>query len=659
MTDKFCRERFLSCSEAAPLLTLMWNIALVYVVYAIARLVFFCLNYDLLSAALNDGVGAIIKGALVFDTSAIVYTNALYIILMLFPLHLKECEPYHKLLKWLWIVTNLTALVLNMADAVYFPYTLRRTTTTVFGEFAREQNLVSIVAVEVARHWYLVLLVIIVAWGMWRMYARPRLVRHHINPLRYTLSYVGILLVVVALCVAGMRGGFTTAVRPVTVSNANQYVSSPTHAALVLNTPFSLIRTIGKNVFEDPHYFADETALEQVYTPVHTPPDTAVLKHRNVVVLIVESFGREYIGAYNKGLDNGQYEGYTPFVDSLLTRSLTFTRTFCNGRKSIDGMPSILSSIPMIAEPFFLTPASMNHVGGIASLLGAKGWQTAFFHGAQNGSMGFQAFARSTGFGAYYGRDEFNADPRYRGDKDFDGTWAIWDEPFLQFYCDKMSEMQQPFMTAVFTASSHHPFAIPDEYENTFESGQLEIHRCIRYTDYALKRFFDSASQQPWYNNTLFVLTGDHTNMSAYDCYKTDLGIFSSPILLFDPSGELLQPGVIDAVAQQTDIMPTVLGLLGYDEPYVAFGIDALSTPATDTWAFSYLNGIYQLVQGGLLLQYDGSKVTGLYRLDDTLLVNNLVGQEQYVAQSEKMLSFLQAFIQQYMSRMTTDRLIL
>ena len=95
-------------------------------------------------------------------------------------------------------------------------------------------------------------------------------------------------------------------------------------------------------------------------------------------------------------------------------------------------MPSILSSIPMFVEPFFLTPASMNHVSGIARLLADEGYETAFFHGAQRGSMGFQAFANATGFKDYYGREDFDADSRFGNDDDFDGTWAIWDEPFLR-----------------------------------------------------------------------------------------------------------------------------------------------------------------------------------------------------------------------------------
>jgi len=221
--------------------------------------------------------------------------------------------------------------------------------------------------------------------------------------MRYYAVQTLCLLVFVPVCIIGMRGGATTAVRPITISNANQYADTPMMAALVLNTPFSLIRTIDKPIFTVPQYFAQDE-LDRIYTPLHLPQDSIVTRRKNVVVIIVESFGREYIGGYNRWLDGGSYKGYTPFTDSLMQHSATWLYSYCNGRKSIDGMPSILSSIPMFVEPFFLTPSSMNDVSGLAGELKHKGYYSAFFHGAENGSMGFQAFARTTGFDSYFGR---------------------------------------------------------------------------------------------------------------------------------------------------------------------------------------------------------------------------------------------------------------
>ena len=408
-------------------------------------------------------------------------------------------------------------------------------------------------------------------------------------------------------------------------------------------------------MFADPGYYTQEE-LDSIYSPVHTSADSLTLRKKNVVILILESFGREYIGAYNQ--DSG-FKGYTPFVDSLLQRSVTFEYTYGNGRKSVDGMPSILSSIPRFIEPFFLTPASLNQVSGIAGELGKNGYYSAFFHGAENGSMGFEAFAHATGYNDYLGRTEYNQDKRFGGDKDFDGMWAIWDEEFLQFYALQMSEMREPFVTTVFTASSHHPYVVPERYRNIYvdEPGDDNImHKCIRYTDHALERFFETASQQPWYENTLFVLTADHTNLSSCPEYQTELGLVSVPILFFDPSGDL-QPGIRPGIAQQIDIMPTVLNYLGYNRPYVAFGIDLFNTPADQTWLVGHNNGLYFYSQGDYVIFFtENGTLKAIYNYkDDWFMHHNLLGTTGTIEQ--QMERQLKAIIQSYMQRMINDEL--
>jgi phosphoglycerol transferase MdoB-like AlkP superfamily enzyme len=638
-------KQILNKSYSSVVATL-WNLLLVYLVYQIARYEYYLENVNYLSYTSD-----VFKGGLLFDTSAIIYTNALYIVLMLLPWHKKENRKYHLFCKWFYLIVNGIAFAINLTDSVYFQYTMRRTTTTVFDEFANENNLGSIIGTEFLNHCYLVLLFVIVMILLWILYVTPRAIS---NLRYYYIANTVSLLIGIPLSVAGIRGGFTTDVRPITVSNANQYASRPVDAALVLNTSFSLIRTIGKNVFVVPEYYSNSQEFERIYSPVHYPSQSSltsdtVFTKKNVVVLIVESFGREYIGALNKDLEGGRYKGYTPFTDSLVNKSITFRYSYSNGRKSIDGMPSILSSIPMFMEPFILTPASMNDYTGLAGILAKEGYETAFFHGAQNGSMGFQAFANKTGFQKYFGRTEYEA---AKGTDDFDGTWAIWDEQFMQFYAEEMSKMKQPFMTALFTASSHHPFVLPEKYTKDFPEENLPIHKCIRYTDMAIGKFFETAQKQPWFANTIFVLTSDHTNMSDHAEYQTDLGAFCSPIIIYDPS---VSGGMQDKIAQQIDILPTILGLLGYHKKYLSFGIDVLNTPAEDTWAVNYLNGIYQYVKHGCVLQFDGTNTKAVYSLHDRLMKNNLIGKVEEQSQMELE---LKAIIQQYMERMVQNRLI-
>jgi len=639
------------------LLYLVYDIALVYFCFFVCRAIFLLCNLDFYSTGVfGENFWTLFRGSLVFDTSGIIYVNLLFIVMAIFPLHFKErAKAYSYLLKGVYVLFNAIGIIANLVDVVYFRWTNRRSTGSVFQEFANEDNVSQILLGELASHWYLVLALALMVWLLIRLYRSPLAtspLKDIIGGIRYYVFRLITATVIVLLCVAGIRGGIDRSTRPITISNANQYIQNPIQAPLVLNTPFSIIRTLGNKTFVDPRYFDTQEQLRAVYSPVHQPCDTVDFCRKNVVVLIVESFGREYIGAYNRDLENGNYKGYTPFVDSLIEHSLIFEHSYVNGRKSIDGMPSVLSGIPYFIEPFFLTPAALNHLDGLAVELGMAGYETAFFHGAKNGSMGFQAFANATGFQKYYGRTEFDEAPQYGGESEFDGNWAIWDEPFLQYYADEMGKMREPFMTAVFTASNHHPYVIPDKYKDKYPEEGIEIHKCVRYTDNALRRFFDNARRQKWFSNTVFVICSDHTNLSDHDEYQTDLGLFGGPVIFYAP-GDSTLVGRRPGIAQQIDVMPTILSYLGYNKPYISFGIDLLSTPPEKTFAVSYFNGVYQILMNGYFVQFDGQKVTAVYDISDKLLKNNLIG----TVDVDDTVEYLKAIIQQYMSRMIEDRL--
>ena len=649
---------------AKSFLNVAFDIALVYFCYFLCRVVFLAANYSYYEGKiLTDNFFNLVKGSLVFDTAGIIYMNLPFLALALLPLHFKELSRvYSIIVKSVYVVFNMIGVVANLCDVVYFRYTGRRTTGTVFAEFSNEDNLTSVFATETLHSWYLVVIGIAILLMLIVLYQNP-LVDKKLSGARNYIKYYALRAVsmtaVLLLCIAGIRGGIDRSTRPITISNANQYISNPVEAPLILNTPFSLVRTFNKKPFVTPSYFTNDE-LESIYTPVHQPVDSIVQnapgKGRNVVVIIIESFAREFIGTYNPTLENGQYRGYTPFIDSLMQHSLWFYDSFTNGRKSIDGMPSVLSSIPYFIEPFFLTPAALNSLDGLAVELKNKGYYSAFFHGAKNGSMGFEAFARATGFDDYFGRTEFDQNPDFGGEAEFDGFWAIWDEPFLQFYCHEMSKFKEPFMTAVFTASSHHPYQIPQKYVSRFAEGPLPVHKGIRYTDYSLRRFFDEASRQPWFNNTVFAICSDHTNLTDHAEYQTDLGVFTGPVIFYAP-GDSTFIGGRSGIAQQIDVMPTLLSYLGYDQPYIAFGQDLLNTPESEKFAVSYCNGIYQIVMNGYLLQFDGNQTKAVYALSDKLLENNLIGQIDS-QQQMKMETKLKAIIQQYMSRMNEDRMV-
>lgn len=644
----------------------IYNVAMAYVVYMICRVAFLWENYETFGKELSSlEFGNVMTGCWYFDSSAICYTLAIYLLLVMAPCHIKENQSWHKSVKWVYLLIMTMAIIANLCDAVYYPFTGRRSTLTVFNEFSNDSNIGGIVGYELMNHWYLVLLAIVLVYGMYKLYRLPHKETMKLEGrqqyVTYYVSNLALFAFMIWVTVVGMRGGATAATRPITLSNANQYVNHPSQAALLLNTPFAMIRSSNHNGFVDPKYY-DVATMDSIYSPVVMPKDTAEFRKKNVIVFIIESMAREYIGALNDTLEGGKYKGYTPFLDSLIKESLTFDYSFCNGRKSIDAMPSILSSIPMFVEPYFVSSTSLNEVGGLAERLRHKGYHTSFVHGADNGSMGFEAFARATQFEYYLGRNEYGScgDPEFDGELDFDGRWAIWDQLFMRYWQKQINKTQEPFMSAIFTATSHHPFHIPDEYKERFPEEEMEIHKCIRYVDMAMQEFMENAKKQPWYENTLFVICGDHTNMTNHEMYQTDLGVYCSPVIFFDPSGEMPR-GRRHAVAQQIDVMPTILSWLHYDEPYLAYGIDIINTPDEETWAVNYNNGIYQMVKNGWMLQFDGERSTALYNIkDDWMLHNNLINSG--TAETDSIRNdyehWYKALIQSYMSRMVENNLV-
>jgi phosphoglycerol transferase MdoB-like AlkP superfamily enzyme len=627
---------------------LVYRLSLVMLLFSACRVGFYLFNLKSFSDITSSYLLQLMKGGLVFDLAAILYINSLYLVLVIIPLNLRFNKYYQLGLKILFIVTNGLALTSNVADFIYFKFTLRRTTADVFRQFENEINLSGLLFSFMLDYWYAVVVLILFLVLLITLYSAVKVTGPQLkNTAAYYISGGVVMFTTITLFIGGVRGGYKSSTRPITLSNAGEYVKDSRDISIVLNTPFAILRTLGKTKVQKVNYFSAAEA-ESIYNPIHIPADSTPFKKMNVVVIILESFSKEFFGSLNSHKNYGKYKGYTPFLDSLIRYSLTFEYSIANGRKSIDGLPSVISSIPSLGVPYFLSPYSGNKINSLASLLGDKGYHTSFFHGAPNGSMGFKAFMNVAGVQHYFGKNEYN------NDDDFDGMWGIWDEQFLGFYADKMNEFPEPFMTSFFSVSSHHPFKIPEKYDEKFKGGPLVIQKCVEYTDYSLKLFFQKVSKMPWYKNTLFVITADHTSSEIeFAEGRTDWGYYSVPIIFFKPNKGLV--GRSKELIQQIDIMPSVLGYLHYDKPYFAFGRDIMREKSVP-FAFNYHNNGYQLFQDEYFFRFDGTKPISLYDFRmDRLLQRNLLTERADV--SAKMERKIKAIIQQYNNRMIENKL--
>lgn len=637
---------FRSRWQVNEFLAYVYQFLILLLIYAVCRVLFYLFNMPMFPGVTFSGFLTLMKGGMVFDVSALLYLNVLYFLLVLFPGPWKQKVGFQRFLTWMFMTFNSVGLALNVIDFKYYPFILKRTTANVADILKNESNMGSLAWQFVVDYWYMFLV-----WGalvglllfLYKLIT-PRIPRFKAQWLAYPIGLVALTLFT-GFTIVGIRGGYRHSTRPITLSNAGEYVQSPEEVAIVLNTPFSIIRTIGKKSFEKMAFFASDADISHYYTPIKQPSDSAVMNRKNVVVIILESFSREHFGSFNATLDQGNYKGYTPFLDSLCAHSLVFPNAYANGRKSIDALPSVTASLPALVLPYVLSEYSSNKVNSLASLLGDEGYGSAFFHGAPNGSMGFQAFTNMTGFKKYMGRNEFNDDTY------FDGIWGIWDEEFFQFFSHSLSQEKEPFLGAVFSLSSHHPYKVPTRYEGKFPAGNMPLHQCVGYTDNALRQFFATASKEAWFNNTLFVITADHSTFPWHDEYKTNINSFAIPLIFYTPDGSL--KGVDQRLAQQTDILPTVLSHLNYPHPYVAFGNDLIK--GKQSFVMNYVGGTYQFMQDSLVMYFDGKKVTGVYDfIKDPALTQNIQPQGGFNDVEQT----LKAVLQQYNNRMLQNDLV-
>ena len=630
----------------------LYRLLIVMLLFFLCRFIFFFLNKSLFTSIDASDWLQILKGGFVFDVAALLYFNALVIILMTVPVPYKwrVSSIYQKIIAAVFYIFNGIAILLNCIDFIYYRFTLRRTTATVFKEFSNEENQARLALRFMSDYWYVALIFIALLALMVWLYKRVKINTSEKvwqNKTRYFIKAAFVFLISIPLAIGGIRGGFKHSTRPITISNAGEYVKRPHEVYLVLNTPFCFVRTWNVKSLKEVHYYS-EAEVEKIYSPVHYPADASGnLKRKNVVIIILESFGKEAMGFYNKDLDNGTYTGFTPFLDSLASVSKVYWNSFANGRKSIDALPSIITSIPSGLDPFVLTPYISDSIESLAHILVKEGYDASFFHGAPNGSMGFLAFMKMMGINNYYGKNE------YANDKDYDGMWGIWDEPFLQFFQKKLSSFRQPFFSTFFSVSSHHPFKVPAQYEGRFKKGPLPVLECIGYTDMALQKFFAEAKKSDWFNNTLFVIAADHATVTYHPEYQNAWGDIAIPILLYDPADSSFR-GIDDGLIQQMDIMPTVLDYLNYNKPFLAYGESVLNRNGRG-FAFHYSGG-YRWVEDDYILFFDGIKSTALYnyKINKTEQINLL---QREPTQAAKMETKLKAFIQQYNNRIIQNRL--
>ena len=580
-----------------------------------------------------------------FDVSAILVLNSLFIFLFLLPFNPFKFPGWQKLLRAVFMLTNSVALLFEVADWMYFPFNHKRATAGIFNMISRKGDFLEILPSFLKDYWYAFVLAVILLLLLYKSY---RSIEQYFNTqyqlwvvvekkpeIKNRIAAFGIRLLILllssGLTVIGIRGGLQYI--PINIRNAVE-ASKSEYAPIVLNTPFSIINSFSNKHLELKHFMEDREAM-QLVKPVKQYKQKLPFRKKNVVVIILESFSKEFTK-----LTPGK--SYTPFLDSLMDHSLTFTNAFSNGLHSAEGIPAVIAGIPSLMSEYFTTSVySTNTITSLPSVLKKQGYTSDFFHGATDGSMSFDVFAKSAGYDHYWGREEYN------NEADYDGNWGIFDEPFFQYFARHLDTLSQPFFASIFSVTSHPPYPIPEKYKDRFDNDGLAIHPCIEYTDFALRNFFDSIKDKKWFQNTLFVITPDHCSpLSSTSYYANGTGRYQIPLIFYAP-GDTSLKGYNPELVEQIDILPSVLDYLHYDQPFFALGNSVFRANAP-RFVSNQLSDVFYWINRGTQMELFKDKPREIYAFPaDSLRTHNLLNNPAYKPDAASF-KLWQAFVQVY-----------
>lgn len=606
---------------------LLRRLTLLIVSYSLLRFLFLIFQWNSFQnvTALN------FIGGVRFDLSVIFYTNILVMIGHTIPGKFKYTNIYQNVLKWVFYIPNTIFLSTNFVDFIYYSFTGKRSTYGLITASGMQQEIGGLLPSFIKQFWYVFLIGFIFAYIFYKLIPKRSFSQNNEVTKIDSLKQFGVFLIALTSCLVIGRGGLQR--KPLRRVDAINYAQSK-NTPIVLNTPFCILKTIGKKKeLKELKYFTKKE-LNRLYSPIKNFKDSIPFNKKNIVVIILESFGDENVSYSNPK------NGNTPFLDSLISKSLYFKNGFANGRVSIDAVPSVISGIPSVfGTPYISSTYAFNKTNSFPKLLKKEGYKTSFFHGAFNGSQNFDQYAKIAGFDNYYGKDEYPDDnPDHQ-----DGKWGVFDEEFLDFFGKKITTFKEPFFTSIFTISSHIPFTMPEKYQGTFKKGNTMFYETVGYTDFALKKFFNYAKKQVWYNNTLFVVTADHCSAAEKGTYKSVIQEYSVPILFFDPSNKTLND-VSEKNLQQIDILPSVLDYLHFDKDFISYGN---SFKYDKNLIINYINNTYHAVINEYYFIFDGNTIIELYNYKkDSSLKNNLISTEQQIIKrlEQQIKAYIQSF---------------
>lgn len=288
----------------------------------------------------------------------------------------------------------------------------------------------------------------------------------------------------------------------------------------------------------------------------------------NIVMIIVEGLGEEFVG-------QNANRGFTPFLDSLISKSLYWENFVSNAGRTFGALPSILGSLPY-GEKGFLEMNPLPAHSSLISILKSNGYHTAFYCGDES------SFDHRINFLEYNNIDNIvdinKFGSKYQITKKDDKGFS-WGYPDVEIFKKTLSEIETqkgPRLDIIMTLTNHEPFIFPEKeaYLQKVEAianntkkltltksaiePYKEIYASLLYTDHSIQNFMETYAKRPDYKNTIFVITGDHRLIPI--AQKDKLCRFHVPLYIYSPM--LKKAESFKSVSSHWDITPSLLSFL-------------------------------------------------------------------------------------------------
>ena len=590
-------------------------------IYALLRLAFLLVHREYFEGVPAGEIAMAFVHALRFDFAGLVLLNIPTMVLLNAPLPQIKPRWWKRITFAVFALSNTLGFLLNLADLGYYPNVQRR---IIFEPFDQAEHLLVCFPGWCEEFPLLVFgglaVLAFMVWVLARFARRLDRMFEETPGLWRTHIWAGILIVI---CGLGIRGGLQDGImRP---ADAFSYSTHEVVGDLTLNSTYTvllngflpsfpvmrtmpeaeatsivrnLVKSEGDRFLDDEFIFLRETNAGK--TPVK----------RNVVILIQESWTWANVGPDEKGVSR------TPHFDALAKEGALYTNFLATSQRSSEAVPAVITSVPAVfRRPLIGSRIELVRFRGLGSILREHGYQCSFHHGASPTIEGFRGFSKHAGFHRYYSRDDYDGDEPE--EERNDGKWGIFDHLFYVHGARTFDAQPGPFAGVMFGLSPHDPYRIPPSLVKHFEAEDAEgndtpYQRHLRYSDHSLGTFFDYARTRPWFDNTIFVITADHTRFAPPgSLYES----FHVPLLVYAPG--LVEPGRHDGLTSHVDILPTLIDLLELPTKHASMGLSVFDTGKSHR-AVVKRSGRYCIFDDDFALQSDlhGNEMLFAYRED-------------------------------------------